>query len=236
MSDQTVELTDAEGTTSKRMPLLLGILALTLVALGAGYFFLFAGTASEPLATTDPLDGPTGALGTADEADVDAAEGDIVALPVVTYDVYLARDPFDPVVPEPEPEASATPATGDGDGTEPVFTGGDGSVDGADGQPTDPSNPPDGSGEGEPGDGAPEGGCRGEEEVVCDGQVLTLVDVATKDGQPVAIIKVDTSIYEVPEGGVFATFYQVRAIDGSCASVLYGDDGFTLCRGDRVLK
>jgi hypothetical protein len=236
MSDQTVELTDAAETTKSRIPLLLGILALTLGAFGAGYYFLFSGPQNEPITTSGTADSSTDSVGAADVADVDVADGDVIALPVVTYDVYLSRDPFDPVVPEPEPEASSTPGAGDGDGTEPVFTGGDGPSDGTDGQPTDPSNPPGGTEEGEPGEGSNESGCRGDEEIVCDGQVLTLVDIAIKDGQPVAIIKVDTSLYEVPEGGVFATFYQVRAIDGSCASVLYGDDGFTLCRGDRVLK
>jgi len=51
-----------------------------------------------------------------------------------------------------------------------------------------------------------------------------------------AVIQVDTTIYEVRVGETFAGSFLLRSIDGRCVNVLYGDDGFRLCEGDRVMK
>jgi hypothetical protein len=178
---------------------------------------------SIPVATTDD-DGDASADAGDDGSMVDSA------VPLTTYEVFLARDPFEPVVPEPEPEA--TSGTGEATpGDEPAPSLGEAPAVG------DPVVPPvTGQDpvrvEPRPGDDT----CIGSEELVCNGQVLTLVDIVTANGEQVAVIQVDTTIYEVQRGQTFAGNYQLSAIDGSCIILLYGDDGFRLCRGDVVLK
>lgn len=153
------------------------------------------------------------------------AGGELATEPIVTYEVFLSRDPFEPVVPEDE-EPAATgevdPVTGEAI-TDPDATVGGG---------TDPSiAPPTDTGT------TPLEGCRGDGEVVCEGRVVTLVDLATTlDGASVAVVQIDTVIYEVGVGERFAGAFEVRSIDGRCANLIYGDDGFQLCRGDAVLK
>jgi hypothetical protein len=68
--------------------------------------------------------------------------------------------------------------------------------------------------------------------VVCDGRVVTLTEIRGE----VAYVQVDSTVYEVRRGDVFAQYFVVRSIDGACVNLLYGDDGFRLCEGDRVLK
>jgi hypothetical protein len=152
-----------------------------------------------------------------DAEDVAETLPELVLLPGSEYGVYLARDPFDPVVPEPEPETD--PATEGGTAPE-----GEGVVD-----PDDPAFEvlP------EPSDR----GCFGDDEVVCDGRVVTLVRAGSGDLQPdEADVRVDDEVHRVRRGEVFAGNFRVLGVDGGCVSLLYGDDGFLLCEGDRVLK
>jgi hypothetical protein len=203
----------------------LGVVAIVAIALMG--FWLLGGDGDADLALELPP-APDQAADPEPEQDVLAAE--LAALPTVTYDVFLSRDPFDPVVPEPEPPPPAD------DGTQPVAV-----TDATQpmpapepGDPTDPAQP------GEPvpdlvsGD-PPTGDCRGEDEVICDGQVVTLVGIERGE-ETTANIQVGTTIWTVRVGEVFAGYFQVRAIDDGCVSLLYGDDGFTLCEGERVLK
>lgn len=140
--------------------------------------------------------------------------------PLVTVDVFLSRDPFEPVVPEPVVAAVDDPTDG-------TVTAPDPDAPNAPGEPVPPRLPGDPT--------APS--CTGELEVVCDGQVVTLINVgASTDGEPVAAIQVDAVVYEVTRGQSFAGSYLLAAIDGKCVSVLYGDDGFQLCSGQTVLK
>jgi hypothetical protein len=78
--------------------------------------------------------------------------------------------------------------------------------------------------------------CAGEQELVCDGRVITLIDTTTAGGDPVAIIRVDTTIYEVRVGETFAGTFLLAAIDGSTVTVLYGDESNVLLPGHSVLK
>jgi hypothetical protein len=171
-----------------------------------------------------------------------------LAIPMVTYDVYLDRDPFEPVLKEAEegtgegdPSADAPsepapapagrivvdPATGQlivvqdttpttGGDTDPTLTPGDSNV--------TPS--PDHTG----------GTCQGEDEVVCDGRVVTLHEVRSNAQGDVAVFQVDTVTHEVGVGSVFAESFRVLSIEGQCATFLYGDDTSTLCAGQRTLK
>jgi hypothetical protein len=160
-----------------------------------------------------------------DEQDVEASELDELdqALPVVTYEIYLARDPFDPVVPEPEPE----PATGGPDAPAPD----PGDPDAPAPDPDDPdarASDPDGPA------APPRDGCAGDVEVVCDGHVVTLQEVA--EGGQVAVIQVDTALYEVRSGETFAERFRLLSIEQDRVTALFGDERFTLPLGDRVLK
>lgn len=192
--------------------------------------------AEEPAA--DPDDG---AGDGEPEAEQTAAPDE--TLPVATYEVFLSRDPFRPVIPEPGAGADGDGTT-DGDGTDgDGTTDGDGADgdgtdgDGADGDGTD-GDGTDGDGtDGDGTDGDDEGACTGQDEVVCDGRVVSLVDVfVDDDGTPVAVVQVDNELFEVRDGDVFAENFQVMAVDPPCVTLLFGDDSFTLCEGERVLK
>jgi hypothetical protein len=198
---------------------------------------LFAG--GEPQA----IDEPATLLAAAQEdedADTDVAADEIVELPLVTHDVYLSRDPFDPVVPEPVVVAAADPAT-EGTATDGTATDGavtDGTTDPADPNTSpDPAVPPvDGATAPGPGDPPPPAGCTTGDTVSCDGRIVALVEVRGSGADAVAIIQVDTTLYEVRTGDTFAGAFQLSSISGSCVNVLYGDDAFPLCEGDRTLK
>lgn len=152
----------------------------------------------------------------------------VVLVPADELDVYLARDPFDPVVPEPEPGPTPEQAAS-----------GAVAATGLDGSSTELGEVPPGSAEAGTELLPPsEGGCFGEQEVVCDGRVVTLVDTDTDDhGGGLASVQVDDEIHDgLRRGDTFATSFRVLGIDGGCVSLLYGDDGFLLCEGDAVLK
>jgi hypothetical protein len=169
-----------------------------------------AGEGGEDAHLTEPAD-----------PDVDVVA---TALPVVTHEVFLSRDPFDPVVPEPVVPVDATDPSNpdavvplDPDAPLPVV-------------PVDPDAPL-------PVTGNPDDPrCAGEQELVCDGRVITLIDTTTAGGDLVAIIRVDTTIYEVRVGETFAGTFLLAAIDGSTVTVLYGDESNVLLPGHSVLK
>ncbi|MFP4636414.1 MAG: hypothetical protein ACLFRD_11175, partial [Nitriliruptoraceae bacterium] len=121
-----------------------------------------------------------------DEADDgDDLTADLAEAIPVAEDVYLSRDPFDPVVPEDEPEEGGA----DDDGNGGNGTDGDGS-NGGNGDGTDGN----GGGTSDP------DSCQGDEELVCDGQVITLDRVEYTDGEPVAHFQVNATSYEVEPG------------------------------------
>lgn len=72
--------------------------------------------------------------------------------------------------------------------------------------------------------------------MVCDGHRVSLVDVFEEDGESKAVVRVDDVLYEVETGEVFASSFQVRSVESPCVTLLYGDDAFTLCEGESVLK
>lgn len=148
-----------------------------------------------------------------------------VALPAITYEVFLNRDPFEPVV---EPVQEIVPVEG-ADPNDPTAPLPDPNA-----SPVDPEAPPldPGVPVATPGELA----CSGTGEVVCAGQVVTLVDVVSSGEEPVAIIQIDSTVYEVNEGMPLTDSFVLRGIDGSCVSLLYGDEAFQLCEGDRVMK
>lgn len=166
---------------------------------------------------------------------------DLGALPVTTYEVFLSRDPFQPVRLDPETSDDDTSGGAGDNGTDDgaVGTGESDDGDGTGSGSGDGDDPSDGTssdpGDGDAGSGGDDG-CTGTDEVICDGHVVTLVEIIEEEGQEQAIIQVDTTLYTVTEGDEFAESFLVLSIDSPCATFLFGDDAFTLCEGDRVLK
>lgn len=201
----------AESNTLRVLLIALG----AVVALAALWFLvaqplLFptddAATPTPPVA--QPGDDAPPADAPADQPQVDEV------VPIVTYEVFLARDPFEPV------REPATPVAPDpGDATPPTAT-----------PPTDPTQPPPANGEPPPpANGLPPTnggtfqGCHGEEEVVCDGRVVTLLDITQQDGRRVAVIQVDETVYTVAQGDVFADHFFLRLIEDDSVIIVYGD-------------
>lgn len=197
--------------------------------------------------TSSPMVESTGTAPEGDEAtpSTDVADEEVedlqTDLPLVTYEVHLARDPFDPVVPEPDPEPTA-PDSDDPDAPQP-------DPDDPDAPPSDPSDPdappldpgdPGPSQPGQPQPGEPAPGdpdtCFGDDEVVCNGHVVSLHEILLENGERVAIIQVDTTVYEVREGESFAQRFQLLAIGDNRVDALFGDVRFSLPIGERVLK
>jgi hypothetical protein len=43
-------------------------------------------------------------------------------------------------------------------------------------------------------------------------------------------------VYTAQEGETFADSFQLVSASGRCATMLFGDDQFTLCEGEEILK
>ncbi|MFN2525557.1 MAG: hypothetical protein ABR505_04745 [Actinomycetota bacterium] len=134
--------------------------------------------------------------------------------PIETFEVFAAKDPFEPLI---TPGAGGAAAAGDGEAAPAEEgageAGGDGAVDG------------DG--------GAPGGGGGGER---IGGRRVRLVDVFTENGDRRAQIQVDATVYTVDVGETFAQNFRLLSTSGECATLLFGDDQFTLCEGEEILK
>jgi hypothetical protein len=132
--------------------------------------------------------------------------------PPETFEVFESKDPFRPlVVAEAEQGATVTAGTGAAPGTAPDGTASDGAA------------PPPGQGAG--GAPAPSGGQR-----------VALLDVLEENGEARAQVKVGSTVFTVSPGEVFADNFKLVSISGSCATFLHGDDKFTLCEGEEVIK
>jgi hypothetical protein len=69
------------------------------------------------------------------------------------------------------------------------------------------------------------------------GQEVELLDVVVDDqGTTRAQVKVGTTVSTVAAGETFASTYKLLSIQGACATMLNGDDNFTLCKGEQALK
>lgn len=137
----------------------------------------------------------------------------------VSYDVFLARDPFESIMPETA------------DGTSTNGNGSDPSDPDAPDSPSDPNDPDDPS---VPVGKDPE--CRTGSEAVCDGIVL-VVTATTGD---TATIEVNGVEFVVTPGQTFATNFTLLSIEGDCVGILYlnGDEAttFSQCIGDSRVK
>jgi len=51
-----------------------------------------------------------------------------------------------------------------------------------------------------------------------------------------AQVDVNGVVHTVAEGDVFAENFKLLSVSGDCASMLFGDDQFTICEGEEILK
>lgn len=205
-----------EGRTT-RWSISLGLVILLL--LGLGWWLLDTGRDG----------GAAGSDGTVILAQADEEEGEDDAETIelasieVTYDFFLARDPFESIRP-PEP---VTAPSDPSDPTSPT-------------QPTDPTSPTQPTDPSDPTSPTPPPGddttCTTGVEAVCDGIVVSLLDVDATTAR----IQVDQTTYDVEPGESFAQNFQLVRISGGCVDILYsnGDEAevFRLCDGESVSK
>lgn len=68
-----------------------------------------------------------------------------------------------------------------------------------------------------------------------DANAVRLVDAAD-DGVAGAQVEVNGTVHTIAEGETFAENFKLLSVSGDCASILYGDDQFTICEGEEILK
>ncbi|MFN2488479.1 MAG: hypothetical protein ABR529_01815 [Actinomycetota bacterium] len=129
--------------------------------------------------------------------------------PVETFEVFASRDPFDPLISASSGTTAGTTA-GTTSGTTSGTTGTNGSGDGT--------------------GGGDDGG------TTIEGHRVSVIDVYEKGGGARAQVEVDGTVYTADEGEAFADNFKLISASGECASMLYGDDQFTLCEGEEILK
>ena len=210
MATPAERVTETRTNQGAQVALIVGILLVVVLGL---WFFLLRGGDEEPTAlaptttpTTEPLpeeteepDGPRRGRG-----------------PVETFELFAARDPFDPLV-------AAEATGGAGPAGNPPTTGTNG---------TDTGTGTATGGTGTGGSGGISGG--GGENV--GGHRVRLVDVFVQGGRNRAQVQVDGTVYTVDEGETFADNFQLLSVEGQCATMLFGDDQFTICEGEEILK
>ena len=199
--------------------------ALVLLAL---FWFFFLRGGDEP--SGDALPPPPDPAVT--DTDVDGDGGNVKGDgkggdgpgdgPVETTEVFAPRDPFKPLLTSGGGETS-TDTTGDttdvtGDTTDTTADP-DGTIE----DPTDPDS-----------DDGTDGNGGGGENV--EGHTVELVGINGDGKDATAQIQVDDTIYTVEEGETFAENFELLSTSSECATVLYGDDQFTVCEGEEILK
>ena len=199
-----------QSITPQQLAIVGGVLVVVLLGL-VYFFFLRGGGEEEVIAPPPQAEGVPAPEETVPPAEEDGDDDDDTGQ-VENFDVFAPRDPFKPLV-----SAGGVP----GGGTAAPAGGGDG--DGGAGEPTDP------------GDGTEPTAPDDDGETVGDHRVK-VVDVYVENGENRAQIQVDGSVYTVDEGEEFANNFRLVSASGRCATILFGDDEFTLCEGEEILK
>lgn len=193
--------------------LVAALIALALLVLGVVFFVVLGGEEADVEAPPAPRQrAPSPPLPT-----LAPTEG---RGRVETFEVFAAKDPFKPLVSEGSGGAAATTQGGGGGAAapaseRPVTSGGGGAPAGG-------------------GGGAGGGARRGERSI--DGRRVRLVNVFTRKGARRVRVRVDDTVYTVEPGERFAENFKLLSASGRCATLLFGDDQFTLCEGEEVLK
>ena len=213
MSAPADQVEGRQSVTGSQVALLL----LGLVALLGILWFLFLRGGPEEVVATPPVTTPTTAPDPVETADPD---GDRKKDPLETFEVFAPKDPFRPLISQAATGTTAAPA-----GTTTTTDGG--TTTGTGGNPgTAPSGGSDISG-----DGGSSGGSQN-----VGGRRVRVIDTFRAGGEERARVQVDGTVYTVGEGDRFADNFEVMSISGSCVSMLYGDDQFSLCEGEEILK
>jgi hypothetical protein len=182
------------------------LVALGVVLIGLIYFAFLRGGSSPETPQAPARDPLAQSQSSQDPFEEETDEAN--KAPLETYEVFASRDPFEPVV-----ESGSASESEAGQGENPG-----GNAGGNAGQ----------------GEGATGPAQANNEEV--QGHTVTLVDVFREDGEDMAQVEVDATGYPVAVGEVFAENFQLVSTSGDCATLLYGDDQFTLCEGEQILK
>lgn len=198
------------GITPPQIAIVVGVLVVLLAAV---YFLFLRGGGEEEVAPP-----PTGSAVPAPAPTPEPTEtpgADDGESPVETFELFAPRDPFEPLVSAAGGGGVTTGggAVDTGGGTD---TGGTGVVDGGDTGGT-------GTGDGSNGSNV-------------DGHRVKVIDVFRQNGRDRAQIQVDGTVYTVDEGEDFADNFRLVSASGQCATMLFGDDEFTLCEGEEILK
>ncbi len=211
MATTPEEARAARSVTGAQLALLVGGLVVLLALL---WFFFLRG--EPPLEAAPPPTAPVATPEPTSEPETTSKPG---RGPVETFEVFAPKDPFRPAIALATGTSGVVTGdtTGTGSATEDGGAGGDGS-----------------GGGGGTGGGDTSGGTRRDESV--GGHRVRLIDVFTQGGEQRARVQVDGTVYTVEEGDRFADNFELLSIEGQCASLLFGDDQFTLCEGEEILK
>ena len=211
----TREETARGNVAGRQLLIVVGGLVLLLVVL---WFLFLRGGGEEDLAV--PVTPPV-TVDPAPEVSPDAEEPNQPGGgPVETFEVFASKDPFKPLV---DPAGTSGAPTGTAPGTDPGADSGDGGAGAGNGS---------GNGAGNGGDG----GGSGDGSSNVSGHTVRLIDVYRQGGRTRAQIQVDGTVYTVDVGERFAENFELVDVSGECASILYGDDQFSICEGEEILK
>jgi hypothetical protein len=67
-------------------------------------------------------------------------------------------------------------------------------------------------------------------------QHVTLIAISGSGANRTATVEVNSTQYDVKEGDTFAGSYRVKNLTSDCGTFVFGDETFTLCTGQEVLK
>lgn len=199
-----------QNVTPQQLAIVGGV--VLVIVLGLLYFFVFSGGGEEEIEAPPTAEGVPAPTETEDPADIPAGDDDDDDDEIETFEVFAPRDPFEPLV---------SAAGGGGTTVDDGGTGDDGTVDDGDG-----TGVIDGEVDDDP---EPDGDNIGNHRV-------KVIDVYSQNGEGRAQVQVDGTVYTVDEGEGFAGNFRLVATSGSCATILFGDDEFTLCEGEEILK
>ena len=212
----TREEATGRDVAGRQLLIVVGGLVLLLIVL---WFLFLRGGGEEEIAVpvTPPITvDPTPEVTPEVEEPNQPGEG-----PVETFEVFASKDPFEPLV---NPAGAAGAPTGTAPATDPGAAPGTAPGDGGAG---------DGSGNGT---GGGNGGGSGDGSSNVSGHTVRLIDTFRQNGRTRAQIQVDGTVYTVDVGERFAENFELVDVSGECASILYGDDQFSICEGEEILK
>lgn len=218
---------DTKKEASRRqIAMIVGVAVLLLVL----FWFLFLRGGGEDAPTDQTLPAPPAPTVTdipGPEGDGEGGKGDKPGDgPVETTEVFASRDPFKPLLTTggsgetTDDTGEITDTTDTGDAS--TDTDDTGTIEDPGGTTDDPD--PDGDGNGSDGDQNVEG------------HTVQLIGINGSGDDATAQIQVDDTIYTVQEGETFADNFELLSTSGECATVLFGDDQFTVCEGEEILK